>query len=174
MLSDERGICARTTTRALGEPKKRDEPLNFRTYRVGFEPTVALASQDLYVAPSLPWRPISHSFGDSPSRDYDAVRSSRTSGTTMLSTTRSRSRGFEPHRTGLEAARPPRRQRFRVGFPFPATTPLTCATDTRPIIQSDSICIVLQRLAESEPDLPAGFEDQLRDQYKRFCEANAK
>jgi uncharacterized protein YjbI with pentapeptide repeats len=32
----------------------------------------------------------------------------------------------------------------------------------------------LQHLAESEPDLPAGFEAELRHRYERFCGANAK
>jgi uncharacterized protein YjbI with pentapeptide repeats len=32
----------------------------------------------------------------------------------------------------------------------------------------------LQRLAEAEPELPAGFEANLRDRYQRFCAARAK
>jgi uncharacterized protein YjbI with pentapeptide repeats len=32
----------------------------------------------------------------------------------------------------------------------------------------------LQRSAESEPELAAGFEADLRDRYKRFCEATAR
>jgi Pentapeptide repeats (8 copies) len=32
----------------------------------------------------------------------------------------------------------------------------------------------LQQLAEAEPELPAGFEADLRDRYQRLCEANAK